>query len=482
MKDNLSDQQKEYISKAYVIEPDKADGWFYIHLEGKPYEIGFQHGYLLADALKEGFRVNRFGVKWDTGEDLKFFADAAERMWMDTISDEYLDEMQGIADGATKAGFPVSLKEIIAWNGLEELTSYWWPLKLGQTKGPLITRNSGGRCSAFIATGEVTEHGKTVIAHETWCTYLAGASISVILDIEPENGHRFIMQGQVGHIDSATDFYITDAGIMCTETTIGGGFAGYDETKMPEFYRSRKATQYAESIDHWISIMGEQNSGGIANSWLLGTTYSNEIARFELGLKYSNVEKKTCGAFYGFNVATDPRIRNQECGNTGLYYDIRDSGARRVRWVKLIGNLDVVDPAQYKKDGEYYGKVNVKNAKKMLGDHYDVYLEQQKIEGFEDHPCGHTICSHLDLDPANPLNHADQPPFYPWGSTDGKVSDADLAANMQLWARRGHPCGTPFCADSFLKKHPQYNWLEGYLVDMPKVDWHLFKVDEQKDQ
>lgn len=44
MKDNLNDQQEEYISKACVIEPDKADGWFYVHLEGKPYEIGFQHG------------------------------------------------------------------------------------------------------------------------------------------------------------------------------------------------------------------------------------------------------------------------------------------------------------------------------------------------------------------------------------------------------------------------------------------------------
>ena len=35
--------------------------------------------------------------------------------------------MKGIADGATAAGTPMTWQEVLAWNGYEELTDYWWP-------------------------------------------------------------------------------------------------------------------------------------------------------------------------------------------------------------------------------------------------------------------------------------------------------------------------------------------------------------------
>jgi hypothetical protein len=478
MTHDLSSRQQEYLARSYLLGPNETDGWYYIHLEGEPYEIGFQHGFLLADALREALRVNTYMLAWDTGNDMAYFTDQAEKLWLDKIPDAYLSEMQGIADGATAGGFEVTIAQIIAWNGLEELTDYWWPLELGQKRGRLISKNLGGRCSAFVATGEATQDGKTVMAHETWCTYICGASQNLILDIQPDKGHRILMQGAIGHIDSASDFYITDAGIMCTETTIGGGFTGYDETGAPEFLRSRQAAQHADSIEHWVSILRNRNSGGLANSWLFGSVYSPEIARFELGLKFSRFEKKNEGAYYGCNVASDPNIRNQECTNTQLYYDIRDSGARRVRWIQLMGDLDKPDVGPADKNGKYYGKIAVENAQIMLGDHYDIYLEQQgKNEICKNHPCGHTLCSHLDLDPANPLNHADQPPFYPWGSVDGKVVDSEMAGKMKFWARRGHPCGQAFDATDFLSRHPQYNWLCGYLSDMPANAWHLCSIN-----
>jgi hypothetical protein len=39
-----------------------------------------------------------------------------------------------------------------------------------------------------------------------------------------------------------TGFFVPDAGIMGTETNIGG-YDGYDPARMPEFERMRKATQ-----------------------------------------------------------------------------------------------------------------------------------------------------------------------------------------------------------------------------------------------
>ncbi|MBE9482248.1 MAG: hypothetical protein IMY88_01055, partial [Chloroflexi bacterium] len=35
--------------------------------------------------------------------------------------------VKGIADGAQSAGVDISWQEVLAWNGYEELTDYWWP-------------------------------------------------------------------------------------------------------------------------------------------------------------------------------------------------------------------------------------------------------------------------------------------------------------------------------------------------------------------
>ena len=58
------------------------------------------------------------------------------------------------------------------------------------------------------------------------------------------------MQGSPGWIHSGTDFFLTDAGLVGSETTISG-FSGFDEKGVPEFVRMRRATQDAATIDEW---------------------------------------------------------------------------------------------------------------------------------------------------------------------------------------------------------------------------------------
>src|ERR1700735_2512758 len=94
-----------------------------------------------------------------------------------------------------------------------------------------------------------------------------------------------LMDGLPGVIHSADDFVMNSAGMVITETTIGG-FYGYDPAAIPEFVRARKAAQYSVSIDDVARIMEEGNNGGYANTWLLADTHNNEIANLELGLKH----------------------------------------------------------------------------------------------------------------------------------------------------------------------------------------------------
>ena len=79
------------------------------------------------------------------------------------------------------------------------------------------------------------------------------ANYYVIADIVPTKGHRILMQTQPGWVHSGTDFFITDAGLVGSETTIGG-FHGFNEKAIPEFVRMRRATQDASTLDQWCDL------------------------------------------------------------------------------------------------------------------------------------------------------------------------------------------------------------------------------------
>ena len=427
------------------------NGWIYIHIEGDPHERGYQHGYLVAPELQEILRSLKYLTYWNSGMQWEFFVEAGEKLFVDRVDQEFLDEIKGIADGAKDAGVDVTWQEILTWNGYEELTDYWWP---NVQEGRLDQNINKEHCSAFIATGSATEGGKILMAHNSWNAFEEGQFANLILDIKPARGHRMFMQAAPGYIDSFSDFFVTDAGLMGTETTIMG-FSQYDPNEEPEFSRIRKAMQYANSLDEIVDLMKKRNNGGYANSWLLADANTGEIMRLELGLKYYNVERTKDGYYVGFNAPTDPRIRNLECSSTG-YTDIRwASGARRVRLTQLMT--------------EHHGKIDAEVAKRILADHYDVYLEKEN-------PCSRTVDGHYELDAFE--YWPSRQPYRPMGAVDGKVTDSDMAKKLSFWARWGSSCGMPFDARKFLAEHTQWSHLEGYLKDRPSQPWASFSAGE----
>ena len=54
------------------------NGWIYVHLEGSPAELGFQHGYLLAPEIADTFKVVSAGMVHDSKKDWAFFRTAAQ--------------------------------------------------------------------------------------------------------------------------------------------------------------------------------------------------------------------------------------------------------------------------------------------------------------------------------------------------------------------------------------------------------------------
>jgi hypothetical protein len=272
------------------------------------------------------------------------------------------------------------------------------------------------------------------------------------MDIKPEKGHRILMQTSAGLIHSGTDFFITDAGLVGSETTIGD-FKPFDPDSLPEFTRMRTATQYASSIDEWCSIMKKGNNGGYANAWLVGDINTNEIARLELGLKYVGFERTKDGYFSGSNIAEDLKILRFETSSKELNIKNPDI-ARRVRWKQLM------------KENE--GTIDLKKAELFLADHVDTYLNNSM-------PNSRAICGHWELD--SQMSGIDEP-FYPLGAFDGKIVDSKMAKKMSFRARWGSSCGLPFYAAAFLKDHPQFDWMERLMKDRPTEPWTDFQSGE----
>jgi hypothetical protein len=435
-------EQKAWLDRAARV--DRA-GWIALHVEGTPQERGFQHGYLLAKEIGEALRVRREVWRHQTAMEWPWLVDRVKAVFTPKVDPENLAEMEGIAAGMKAAGVPATRDDIVAYNAWFDIF-YWWPKekdKLG-AKAPDAPHEG---CSSFIATGSATADGKVVLAHNTWFGYTI-ADANVILDLLPAKGHRILMQVFPGWIHSGTDFFVTDAGLVGSETTIGD-FTGFDEKGVPEFARMRRATQDAASIDEWCAIMKKGNNGGYANAWLLGDVNTSEIARLELGLKHVAFERKKDGWFVGSNIAEDLKILRFE--TTSNDTDIRDvSIARRVRWKQLM------------KDNA--GKIDVAKAKGFLSDGFDTYLGK---EG----PDSRSLCGRGDLDGRF---EGGGTPFSPSGAFDAKVVDSAMAKKMTIAAHWGAACGPAFDAAAFLAAHPQFEWMSGLLKDRPRGPWTEF--------
>ncbi|MBW7995078.1 MAG: hypothetical protein FVQ81_00615 [Candidatus Glassbacteria bacterium] len=431
-------------------------GWIFLHTEGGPYERGFQQGYLLAPEIVKGIGIERNLFYWQTPKDFDYFREQAVRMWDARLPDEIRRELEGMAAGLAAAGADtIPFEDLLVHNSIHELLWYWWPWAEKDLAARIPGDDKHDGCSAFIATGGATVDGRIVMGHNTWTNYSFASFRNVIADIEPEAGHRMMMHTSAGFIHSGSDFFVCASGLIGTETTIGSYKEVYDTTGIPEFARVRMAMQYAGSLEEWKDIMLDGNTGGYANSWLLGDIRSGEIARLELGTEYHSWEKKRDGVFHGSNIASDRELMMNETKTN--FSDIRTSAvARKVAWQLLLER--------------YGGRIDVETARIMLADHYDSWLGREN-------PGPRSICGHGELADGitNPTTGT---PFYPSGAIDAKVVDSEMAKDLRIWARWGASCGKPFFADTFLEQHPQYEWLKGFMDDRPSQEWTLFeKVD-----
>src|SRR5271169_3200215 len=119
----------------------------YVHLEGSPHDIGYQHGYLLATEIADGFAAASLEMTHNSNRDWDFFRRAAREMLWPKIDPEYQVELQGIVDGLRERQVKLDIYDIVALNAFMELGDYYVPWldkqTSGQTSGQTGGQNNG---------------------------------------------------------------------------------------------------------------------------------------------------------------------------------------------------------------------------------------------------------------------------------------------------------------------------------------------------
>jgi hypothetical protein len=288
-------------------------GWVVLHVEGEPYERGYQHGKLMSAEIAD--HVNTLATARspkapaDGWRDQRLLINA---LFLRRYDKEYLEEMKGIADGAAAAGAKfegraVDLLDIVSMNsGIEidfldgNLDATPNGLEGKKFKEPHYAQPKklpAEHCSAFAATGPATADGKVVFGHITMWNLYHVRHYDVWLDVVPKKGHRVLMQTFPGGIMSGLDYYMNGAGLLVAETTINQ--TRFDVTGDSMVSRIRKALQYGSTIDEAVKILEKANNGVYSNEWLLADTKTNEIALFELGTHKSRLLRSSKGEWYG---------------------------------------------------------------------------------------------------------------------------------------------------------------------------------------
>jgi hypothetical protein len=406
-------------------------GWIVLHIEGDPYERGLQHGRLLAPEIAAHIRCFA-AIQSPTkpADGWKQTRTLCNALFVRRYHKEYLEEMQGIADGASAAGArfegrPIDLVDIVALNawaeidtldsaleatptGLEGLRFPQQPAKPKAAPKPF-------RCSAFAANGKATADGKIVFGHITMFGLYPSGFYNIWLDVQSTDGHRVLMQSYPGGIQSGMDYYLNDAGLLVAETTIAQ--TRFEAKGMTVGSRIRKALQYADSIDKAVAILQEENNGLYTNEWLLADVKTNEIAMFELGTHKSKLWRSSRNQWYG--------------GTEGFYWGCNNTKDLEVR-------LETVASVEGRPHNPVFRPSDRDQTWLKL---YDKYKGKIDVE------FGKLAFT--------------TPPLAAFHSVDAKFITSDMARQLKTWALFGPPLGRTW--------HPSFDERTKYPEIQPLV-------------
>ena len=304
--------------KGYLQEI--ASGKFKMHLEGTPYEMGYQQGYLgptsvisLADIdwfrhvvthlleaddwilvliLSDIMNYDRLhdvvgsvvddatlqALSAQSGDDKDALLDKLLALCIilvdvnsQYVPQAFLDEIQGVADGCTDAGYPINYEDVLLLNmGMDALLSLAYPV----IEPWLMWMDLFGflSCSGFVAQGSATSNGHTIAGHHWQFTDYILHEQMLVMEVYPNSGHHFLSTSCPGFVGGTA--FMNDQGITISQDMVPAcdcDPAHYGlGTLLTCIYVAQYCSQLSEAVSYiqnnergcpWIYTIGDGRNG-----------------------------------------------------------------------------------------------------------------------------------------------------------------------------------------------------------------------------
>lgn len=188
-------------------------------LKGSDYEMGFQYGEQ-ACAYIDRTREDKWAAalrRFSRDEVLR--VQRANQSFIRRYTPEWIDFMRGMADGATRAGYPMTYTDILLINGtLPDPETSVYPE--GADKDALPPK----RCSVASAWGSATKDGR-LIGLDTLDT--PDVAHAVVIVAFPDRGNAYMCGADAGEIGD--HFLMNDRGLFLGNSGGGGSPRPEDE-------------------------------------------------------------------------------------------------------------------------------------------------------------------------------------------------------------------------------------------------------------
>ncbi len=297
--------------KGYLqeIAPDK----YLLHLEGTPYEMGYQQGFLgptsvsrlasedwfksvvmnlleapdwilefiMNDVMDYNRLVNEVGSVVDTttlqqlsaqsGDDLDTLLNkmlALCRILVDYntkyVPSEFLTEIQGVADGCTDAGYPVTYEDVLLLNmGMDAMLALCYPV----VEPYLFWMDLFAflSCSGFVVKGYGTVGGHTIMGrHWQFTSYVLHEEMTMI-EYVPNSGYRFLTTSAPGFVGITSA--MNDQGLGIGNDMVPARDCNPADFGMGTLLTCRYIIQYKNQLSNAIDFIKNSVRGV---SWIYG--------------------------------------------------------------------------------------------------------------------------------------------------------------------------------------------------------------------
>lgn len=294
---------KVYYGDAYLEE---RDGITLVHLKGSPYEIGYQHGILLKDEIKEEYRDYKEEVKKMIRGKLPKFLTRWQSETLDNIFEaigkpifyylfvrklekhipqEFIDEMKGISDAANIDYYSVIMGNV----GYELVLKFLF-------------------CTSFAASPPATKenellHGRNL---DWWPPELVSKTTTIFF-VTPDKGYPFVSIAPAAAVGVATGMNIKGITIsmnssFCRENTLNG---------FPVGFMLRKIIQYTADLEDGVKIVTDSKRTTGGNILITdGKIKKAKVIEYSLN-KYAIREMKN-GSIFTTNHYVDKSMKKEQ--------------------------------------------------------------------------------------------------------------------------------------------------------------------------